>query len=91
MSFFKKLFGQSVILKKDVMLHSYEGFEIAPAPQKDGDNYRLAGFVSKEIEGQRMEHFLIRADIFSSLEEAEKATLIKAQRLIDEQGEKIFR
>lgn len=92
MSFWSSLFGQkdgsNSGEKTPVVM--YEGYAIKAAPQKDGDQFRLAGTITKTIEGQEKEHFIIRADVFSSKESATEATIAKAKRLIDEQGERIF-
>ena len=93
MSFFKKLFGggeSGVKLGKPSSSVDYNGYKITPAPMKDGQQYRLAGTITKEIDGVQKSHMLIRADTFPSEESAEAATLRKAQYVIDEQGDGIF-
>lgn len=93
MSFLKKLFGggeNDVPLGKPAVSVDYNGYQITPAPMKDGTQFRLAGTITKEIDGAEKSHLLIRADTFPSKESAEAATLLKAQRVIDEQGDGIF-
>ena len=90
MSFLKKLFGGGSKAKSAPASLSYKGFEIVAMPKAEGGQFRLAGKITKEIDGTLNEHMLIRADVFSSLEEAERATESKAKHLIDEQGEAIF-
>ena len=57
---------------------------------KDGSQFRLAGTIAKEIDGVEKSHLLIRADTYPSKESAEEATVAKARRVIDEQGDMIF-
>lgn len=94
MSFFKKLFGKkssgvSASWQPDAE-EVHEGFAIAAAPLKEGDQYRLAGTISKEIDGEVKSHKLIRADVFVNKDEAVAFTLRKARQVIDEQGERLF-
>ena len=93
MSFLKRLFGGSDGEKKSAKIPTVEhmGFEIVPAPHDEGGQFRLAGTIKKEIDGETKEHLLIRADMFPSLEDAREATVAKARRLIDEQGDSLFR
>jgi RNA polymerase primary sigma factor len=44
-----------------------------------------------EIDGAVKTHHLIRADVFPSADAAAEATIAKAKRIIDEQGEGLFR
>ena len=93
MSFLKKLFGggDSALNPSDSAASvDYNGYEITPAPMKDGSQFRLAGTIAKEIDGVEKSHMLIRADTFPSKEAAEEATLKKARYVIDEQGDAIF-
>lgn len=93
MSFLKKLFGMggSGSAEDTAAAEDYQGYTIVPAPMKEGGQYRLAGTISKPSEGDNREHRFIRADLFPSRDEAVEATLRKAKRVINEQGEMIFR
>ena len=57
MSFLKKLFGggagndNSGKAKAGAAVE-HEGYLITPAPQKEGGQYRLAGTISMEIDGE---------------------------------------
>ncbi|MEP1443135.1 MAG: HlyU family transcriptional regulator [Hyphomicrobiales bacterium] len=93
MSFLKKLFGGGESVPKPgkpSVSIDYNGYKITPAPMKDGSQFRLAGTIAKEIDGVEKSHMLIRADTYPSKESAEEATLAKARRVIDEQGDMIF-
>ncbi len=94
MSFLKRIFGGgdgSSSPEKPIAEHQHEGYSIAVTPMKDGGQFRVCGIISKEIEGARVEHTLIRADLFPSKDECADATLRKAKQVIREQGDGIFR
>ncbi len=68
----------------------YEGLVIHGVPEKDGGRWRLAGVIIKEsAEGDLERHFL-RADTFTSREEAESFAIRKGQQIIDERGMRLF-
>ncbi len=92
MSFFKKLFGGGGAAKSDAVVKTAEhkGFTIEARPYKEGGQFQLAGVISKEIDGVRWEHRYIRADRFTSLDEAAEIALVKGRQIIDEQGERLF-
>ncbi len=91
MSFLKKLFGGGAE-KAEAPAKSveYKGFTIAAAPYKDSGQYQTCGFITMEKEGVRREHKFIRADRFSSLDEAAEFSLSKGRQIIDQQGERLF-
>ena len=93
MSFFKKLFGGggAATEAKPVKSAEYKGFTIEARPYKEGGQFQLAGMISKEIDGVRKEHKYVRADRFTSIDEAAEIALVKGRQIIDEQGENIFR
>jgi len=55
-----------------------------------GGQYRLAGTISKEVDGEIKTHKLIRADMFSDRDEAVSFTVRKAKQVIGEQGDRLF-
>ncbi|MBC7280804.1 HlyU family transcriptional regulator [Hoeflea sp.] len=70
---------------------SYKDCLIYAEPMPEGGQWRVAGrIVQGEGEAAR-EHKFIRADIFSSKDEVEAATLRKARQIIDEQGAALFK
>lgn len=92
MSFFKKLFGgKEAAADAPAATLEHEGYTIAVTPMKDGGQFRVCGVISKEIDGERKEHTLIRADLFPSSDECADATIRKAKQVIKEQGDRIFR
>jgi hypothetical protein len=92
MSFWKNLLGGGSATPKPVAgrTENYKGFTIAPAPYPEGGQYQLAGSISKDIDGSVKTHTFVRADRFSSAEEAVEFTLVKARQIIDQQGDKVF-
>lgn len=69
----------------------YQGFRIQPAPQKTGNGWSTAGTISKEIDGEVKTQRFIRADTSPSEEAAVELSVRKGQRIVDEQGERLFR
>lgn len=91
MSFWKKLFGggsQTAEAPGEPVEH--KGYTILPTPFLEGGQFQTCGVISKEINGEVKEHRFIRADRFSSKEDAVEVTIRKAQQVIDEQGDRIF-
>jgi hypothetical protein len=69
----------------------YNGYTITPAPEKDPAGWRIAGTISKEVGGQRRVFRLDRADTAPDREAIVARTIDKAKRVIDEQGDRMFR
>ena len=96
MSFLKSLFGLGAkesasgpaAAAKEA---EHKGFIIHATPYKDGGQYQTAGTISKEIGGEMKEYKFVRADRFSTLEEAADLSLSKGRQIIDEQGERMFK
>ncbi|MEM9575920.1 MAG: HlyU family transcriptional regulator [Pseudomonadota bacterium] len=91
MSLLKKLFGGGDRSEAKASSETYEGFHITPTPIAEGNTYRVAATIEKEMGGEVHTHKLVRADTLQGLEEAQKASIRKAKQVIDEQGEQIFR
>lgn len=89
MSLLSKLFGSRSKPAPDSPAETpedYKGFTITPTPIKESAGYRL----SARIEKDGRSHSLIRADTVAGQDEAAAASLAKAKRMIDEQGERLF-
>ena len=69
---------------------AYKGFQIIPQPQKQAGGFLTAGLIVLETETGRREHRFVRADTHSSADDARQFIILKAQRLIDEQGQRLF-
>ena len=69
----------------------YKGFSIVPTPRKAQGGWTTEGVISKQAgENTRSERF-IRADMLMSEEDAVDYSLTKARKIIDEQGERLFK
>ncbi|PHP64882.1 hypothetical protein CSC94_22110 [Zhengella mangrovi] len=90
MSFLKRLFGGGAAPEPKVEAIDYEGYVLTPMPKAENGMYRLQGLVARGEGDGRREHMLIRADMFTSAEDAADAFLRKARLLIDQQGEQLF-
>ncbi|MEL6289342.1 MAG: HlyU family transcriptional regulator [Pseudomonadota bacterium] len=93
MSWFKKLFGSSgsagdAAEAADPVV--YEGYRITPTPMPEGSQFRLAATIERVVDGEVKQHKLIRADVYGSRDECVEFTVRKAQRVIDEQGDRLF-
>lgn len=88
MSFLKKLFGNRE--PEAPPSEEYKGFRITPTPIPEGPTFRVSARIEKEVDGETRTHTLIRADTIQDLEDAQKASVSKAQQVIDTQGERLF-
>jgi hypothetical protein len=68
----------------------HKGFVIEARPYKEGGQYQAAGVIKKDVGGVVKEHKFIRADRFSTLEDAADFSLAKGRQIVDEQGERLF-
>lgn len=68
----------------------YEGFVIYPSPIRDGGKHRISARIEKEVDGEARSHTLIRADTLDDHQAAVDASVAKARKLIDEQGDRLF-
>jgi hypothetical protein len=92
MSFFKRLFGRSGGASGSFAPETQEfnGHIIHAMPVKDGAQWRLAGTITKETDGVVKEHKFVRADVFSSRDEAVNFTFKKGELIISQLGKTMF-
>ena len=69
----------------------HEGFTIVATPRKAGSGWSTEGRISKAIGGEAKEVHFIRADTSTSRDAAIALSVSKARKIIDEQGERVFR
>jgi len=69
----------------------YNGFQIEPMPERRDGGWNTAGMIRKEIDGELKEHRFIRVDTHSNLDDAVAFSVTKAQQIINEQGDALFR
>lgn len=87
--FLKKLFGGGQTAKTTAAV-PHKDFMIDPAPQRDGGVWRIAGSIYQDTENERRERSFMRADTFSTEEDAIKFTILKGQQIIDQNGPRIL-
>ena len=63
---------------------------IYPAPIKEGSQFRLAGRIEKDVAGETLVRPFVRADMFTSAEDASEYAVRKAQQIIDQNGASLF-
>ena len=88
MSLFSRLFGGGG--KPEPEPEAHQGFSIMATPIREGSKFRISARIEKEIDGEKKEHVLIRADTVDDIETATQVSLAKARMLIDTQGESLF-
>jgi hypothetical protein len=69
---------------------TYKDCQIHAAPLVEGGQYRLAGRIEREVDGRLLERSFIRADVFTSRDDAIDCTFRKAQQIIDQNGPSLF-
>ena len=92
-SFLAKIFGSSdkaASPAEPAESMEYKGFTITSAPIKEGGQFKTAGKIAKEIDGELKSAEFIRADNHADRDSAVDHSNRKAQQIIDEQGEAMF-
>ena len=69
----------------------YKGYRITPAPERQPSGWNTAGLIAKTFEDGVKEHRFVRVDTHSSKDDAIAFSITKAQQIIDEQGDRLFR
>lgn len=93
-AFLKKLFGgpgpdRVAPAERGEAVH-HDGFTIQPAPEQEGGQWRLAGYILSGSNDERKERKFVRADLFPSRDEATEFAIRKGRQIIDEQGDRLF-
>ncbi len=92
--FFKSLFGGGgdSASEKEAPGEAveYKQFSIVPEPIKEGSQYRTAGTISLEQEGELRSSKFIRADNHASRDAAIEHAISKGKQIIDERGEALL-
>ncbi|GAK84073.1 hypothetical protein JCM19238_1636 [Vibrio ponticus] len=85
MGLFSRLFGGGKAPAKKIEVEpvEYKGFLIYQEAIAESGQYRIAGRIEKEIEGEIKSHRFIRSDVLSSQTDADEFMLKKAQMFID--------
>ncbi|MGL4206952.1 MAG: HlyU family transcriptional regulator [Aeromonadaceae bacterium] len=92
-SWFKKIFfadsAKPTTPQAEAIEH--EGFLLYPEPQPEGGQYRVAGRICKEVDGELKTHLFIRSDLLSNKQDAEQLMVSKAVVYIRQMNGDIFR
>jgi hypothetical protein len=86
MGFLSKLFGTGKAAEAPAKAMDHKGFAITAKPFQAAGGWQLAGEISKD----GRVHKFIRADQFSSAEEAAEFALRKGQLIVDQMGDAMF-
>ena len=87
---FTALFGGQPAVVAEVTPTEYAGYLIYPEPMAEGGQYRLAGRITKELDGVLLTHRFIRTDLFANPADAERYMVQKAHTFIDQMGDRMF-
>lgn len=87
---FNALFSSQPVQAVEVTPTEYAGYLIYPEPMAEGGQYRLAGRITKEVDGALLTHRFIRSDLFASPADAECFMVQKAHTFIDQMGDRMF-
>ncbi|GEO84845.1 MULTISPECIES: HlyU family transcriptional regulator [Alphaproteobacteria] len=63
---------------------------IHASPIREGSHLRLAGRIEKQVDGETLERVFIRADVFTSEQDALDCTFRKARQIIGQNGASLF-
>jgi len=69
----------------------YNGFTIEACPIREGGQFRTAGYISGELNGEQKRIRFIRADNSSDKQSAVDHSLSKGKQIIDEQGQALLK
>lgn len=94
--FFSKLFGAfsggdsgSTAGGKEQMQKIGE-YTVYATPRKEGAQYRLAGRIEHEVNGETLVRNFVRADLFSTETDTVETTFRKAKQIIEQHGPGLF-
>ncbi|OEF23220.1 HlyU family transcriptional regulator [Vibrio rumoiensis] len=90
MGFLSKLFGAKEVEAKNVEPVEYNGYLIYPEPMAEGGQFRIAGRIVKDIQGEMKTYQFIRSDVLASESDANELMIKKAKLFIDQSGTTIF-
>ncbi len=95
MQWLKRLFGQTAKhASPAAVTRDYGEYRIAAHPRKESGGYRVAGTIthaaSPDADAEPAPVEFVRADVYGSHEVAVEMTLLKGERLVDEQGTALF-
>src|ERR1700748_3527427 len=69
---------------------AYADCTIFATPQREGNQFRLAGRIERQVGTETLVRNFIRADVFTSVDDAVETTFRKGQQIIDQHGTSLF-
>ncbi|MGV8937141.1 MAG: HlyU family transcriptional regulator [Allorhizobium sp.] len=78
----------SAALSAEPQIHA--GCTIYAEPMREGGQYRLAGRIEQLVGDDLLTRNFIRADVFTSTDDALECTFRKARQIIDQNGPSLF-
>jgi hypothetical protein len=91
MSALRGLFSSGGTAAATAAAVEYKDYRITPAPERQPSGWNTAGVIAKTFEDGVKEHRFVRVDTHSSKDDAIAFSITKAQQIIDEQGDRLFR
>lgn len=84
--------GSSAPAKVEAKEHMREigGLRVVAAPMREGAQFRLAGRIEKDLDGSTLVREFVRADLFTSEEDAVEVAFRKAEQIIAQSGKMLF-
>ena len=65
-------------------------YAVYATPRKEGAQYRLAGRIEHEVNGEKLIRSFVRADLFSTETDTVETTFRKAKQIIEQHGPGLF-
>lgn len=95
MGFLSKLFGGNSNSNNDKKTKTiepveYNGYLIYAEPLAEGSQFRIAGHITKDVDGVIKTHRFIRSDVLSSESDACELMIKKSKLFIDQSGPTLF-
>jgi hypothetical protein len=95
--FFSKLFGAfsggdsgSTAGGGKEQMQKIGEYTVYATPRKEGAQYRLAGRIEHETNGEKLVRVFVRADLFSTETDTVETTFRKAKQIIEQHGPGLF-
>lgn len=82
--------GSTPAQPKTVEPREYDGCRVFATPQREGSQFRLAGRIEKDVNGEVLTRTFIRADIFTTEDDAVEFTFRKGEQIIQQSRASLF-
>ena len=88
--FFIRLMNRRPSATKPAQSVEYQGFIIIPTPRQTDSGWLTSGTITKMIDNQLHTKKFIRADMLMTYDDAVEFSILKAHKIINEQGDQLF-